>query len=210
VTIDGVEVPAAAIGVKRPVDPGKHVVRATAPGALPSELTITILEGQVQTTPLELKPDPDASRAAPPPVAPPPVAPPPVAPPPATASPPTVPPPPQGTSTQRVLGFVSLGVGGAGLVVGAIGGGLALAKHASLVDQCPGGSCYPSQKSALEADVDAYHTLGTLSTAGFVVGGAGVVTGVILLLTSPKAPPASAASIRPLIGLGTLGAEGRF
>ena len=37
VTIDGLPVPAAALGVKRPVDPGKHLIRAEAPGLAPGE-----------------------------------------------------------------------------------------------------------------------------------------------------------------------------
>jgi hypothetical protein len=208
VTIDGVEVPSAALGVKRLVDPGNHVIRATSPTALPKETSLTLLERKVETVTLELEP----THAAPPPVAPPPAAPPPIAAPPlATAPPPIADAPVEApSSTQKTIGFVTLGIGGAGLVLGAVGGGLALSKHSSLVDQCPGGRCYPSQQSALQSDVNAYHTLGALSTAGFVVGGAGIATGVILLVTAPKAKPARAAAVTPLVAPGFVGAQGSF
>jgi PEGA domain len=56
VTVDGVEVPSAALGEQRPVDPGKHVVRANAPGFAASEATVTLAEGKTETVTLELKP----------------------------------------------------------------------------------------------------------------------------------------------------------
>lgn len=197
VMLDGVEVPAAALGVKRPVDPGTHVVHVTAAGALPGDANVTILEGKVETVTIELKPAPvsqvpvvPAAPAQPPPAAPP-------AAPPAEA--------PSGGSTQKTLGFVAIGLGGAGLGLGAITGGLALSKHSSLIDQCPSGHCKPSQQASLQSDVDSYHTLGALSTAGFIAGGALLGAGVILVLTAPKPK-----YVAPVLGLGYAGVEGRF
>jgi hypothetical protein len=205
VTIDGVEVPAAALGVKRPVDPGAHVIRATAPNAAPKETTITILEGKLETVTIELQ-----QSAAPPPATPPPVNATPVAPPPMTAPPPVEPPLPQGTSGLKIGGFVSLGVGAAGLVLAGVTGGMALSKHSALVEKCPDGRCYSSQQSALKSDVDSYHTLGAVSTAGFVIAGAGVATGVVLLIAAPKSAPQKDAAVMPLVGPGFVGARGRF
>jgi hypothetical protein len=109
-------------------------------------------------------------------------------------------------STRKTIGMVALGVGGAGLVLGAVTGGLAIGKHGALKEACGDGPCAASQ----QGNVDAYHLMGTLSTVGFIVGGASAATGVILLLTAPRAQPVNQAKLTPVIGLGYLGAEGKF
>lgn len=120
----------------------------------------------------------------------------------------------EGSSPQRLLGFVALGVGGAGLLVGAVSGGLAVSRHGSLIDACPTGHCRPDQKAALQPDVDAYNTLGAVSTVGFLAGGVVAGAGVILLLTAPRAvqtrEASASISIRPMLGPGYLGAQGSF
>ncbi|APR88190.1 hypothetical protein A7982_13539 [Minicystis rosea] len=203
VTMDGVDVPAAALGVKRAADPGAHVIRATAPGMLPAEVRLSLLEGKVENVDLTLNPDPAAPRALPQPPA---IAPPLTAP--LAPSPP--PAAPEGISTHKALGLAALGTGATGLVVGAITGGLALAKHGAILDQCPDGRCYASQQSALASDVDAFHTLGTVSTATFAAGGVLAATGVVLLVTAPKGKPTREATVKPLLGPGFVGAAGRF
>jgi hypothetical protein len=57
--------------------------------------------------------------------------------------------------------------------------------------------------------------MGLLSTVGFIVGGVGAATGVVLLIAQPKGdsatPPAAAGlHITPAIGLGSIGAVGTF
>jgi hypothetical protein len=199
VTIDGVDIPDVALGVRRPVDPGAHVVRAAAPDFLPAEKKLTLLEGQIETVTLELAPAPvvPVDPIATPLVAP---LPPPLPPPP--PPPPSV--PPSGSSNPRVAGFVGIGLGGAGLVVGAVTGGLAVAKHASLVDSCPGGHCYPSQEAALQPDVSTYHALGAASTVGLIAGAALLGTGTVLVVTSRRG------TVAPVVGLGFAGARGSF
>ena len=200
VTLDGVLVPAAALGVRRPVDPGKHAIRAEADGQAPVDATVTVAERKVETVTLELKPGP---QVAPPP----PVGPPLETPPPPTAPPPAAQPAAGGAragSMQRTLGFVALGAGGAGLVVGAITGGLALSKHSDLVRACPDPhTCKSSEVGSFEATEWA-------STVGFIAGGALAVTGVVLLVTAPRAKPATDAAVVPVLGLGWVGAKGSF
>lgn len=193
VTIDGARVPAAALGVKRPVDPGKHKVRATAEGMAPAEVELTIGEGKHETTTLVLEP-PKAATVAPPSVAPP------IAPPPAPAADKAP------GSGRRIAGFALLGVGGAGLVMGAVTGGLAVKQHGDLATACGGGKCPESAYGKL----DSYHLLGTLSTVGLVVGAASAGAGAILVLTAPKASPKNAAFVTPVIGPAYLGVEGSF
>ena len=59
---------------------------------------------------------------------------------------------------------------------------------------------------------DSIDTRATLSTAMFVVGGVGLTAGLVLLLTAPKAKPATPtkASVEPWIGIGSAGLRGTF
>jgi hypothetical protein len=87
-------------------------------------------------------------------------------------------------STRRTLGIVGMAVGGAGLVAGAVTGGLAVSKHGFLTTNCPQGQCNGSVK---QGDLDAFHALGAASSATLVVGGAFAVTGIALFATTPRA-----------------------
>jgi hypothetical protein len=100
---------------------------------------------------------------------------------------------------------VAFGVGGAGLVVGGITGILAMGKHSTLSGECTS-TCPPSAQS----DLDSYHTMGTISTVGFIVAGVGAAAGVILLVTQPKTTATTGLRIVPTVGLGSLGAAGSF
>ena len=102
--------------------------------------------------------------------------------------------------------FVAFGVGGAGLVLGAVTGFLAMSKHSDLSNSCTNGNCPATSQS----DVDSYHTMALLSTVGFVVAGVGAAAGVVLLVTQPKSAPAQSAWVSPYVGVGTVGAVGRF
>lgn len=190
VTLDGLPVPVAALGVNRPVDPGKHTVHAEAEGFAPTEAPFTVAEGKSATVTVELKPAAAAPKVAPPP-------------PPKKIDEP--PPPAKVSNTQKILGFAGLGVGGGALVMGAVTGAVALKKHGDLAALCPDGHC-----TGQDAALSSYHTMGTLSTVGFIAGGALAVTGLVLVVTSPKAKPTKEATLTPLIGPGFVGAAGRF
>lgn len=190
VTIDGAPVPVAALGVNRPVDPGRHLVRAEADGVVPTEVVVTLAEGKSTSVTLAL--EPAAGPVAKPPV----VASKSPAPPAAGVKP---------SATQRILGYTSLGVGAAGLVLGAVAGGLAVSKHAALATACPTGRC-TGQSDA----ISSYHTVGMLSTVGFIAGGALAATGAVLLITAPRAKPVREARVGLVVGLGYAGAEGSF
>jgi hypothetical protein len=192
--------------VKRPVDPGQHVVKVTAAGFAATEATFTVAEGKVESVSVEPKAGASAPVATPPPG--------PVPPPTTTPPPPTTPPPATpdrgagGASPQKMIGFVGLGLGAAGLVMGGVTGGLALSKHASLLKTCPDGHCPKGSEAANESAVNSYKTMGTISTIGFIAGGVLAATGIVLVVTAPKAKPV--ATLTPVIGLGYLGAEGSF
>src|SRR5262249_13319536 len=120
VTMDGVVVPAALVGVQRPVDPGEHKFQASGDGMTSDVVSVTLKEGGRQNVEIVLKP------GAAPPVA---AAPTPGAPgEPAAAPPPGAPAPgaPEASSGSVSLSTESAG-GSAGMrlagVVG-LGGGL--------------------------------------------------------------------------------------
>jgi hypothetical protein len=233
VMLDERSVNAASLGVKRAIDPGPHVLRITADGYKAAETKFTVLEGGSATENVTLEKDTSAVAAAPAP-----------APGGATTAAPggAMSPTPGATPTgasatagaeapppakKSILPWVAFGVGGAGLLLGGITGIVALGDHSTLSDKCKNG-CPPDQKGTL----DSYHTMGTLSTVGFIVAGLGAAAGVVLLVTQPKdsasgtesapapagapgpaaPPPAPAAGIKvyPVLGLGSAGVFGTF
>ena len=56
VTMDGIKVPDALVGVPRPVDPGEHKLQAHAEGMSSSVSTISVSEGSRETVVLTLQP----------------------------------------------------------------------------------------------------------------------------------------------------------
>jgi hypothetical protein len=194
VTLDGVPVNTASLGVRRFIDPGAHVLQANGDGFKPGELRFNVAEGATAEAPLVLE------RGAAPQVA--------AAPSPTGAAPEAAPggaTPNGGEATEPHKGlpgylpWVAFGIGGAGLILGGVTGGLAMGAHSTLAGECPGGVCPASKQS----DVDSFHTLGLLSTIGFAVGGVGAATGIVLLLIAPKhesAPAAARLQVVPLVG----------
>lgn len=188
-------VPTAALGVKRAIDPGEHTLRVEAKGFLPAEKKFSMPIGAVETVSITLSPAPAEAPRKPDPG-------------------PAEQPSSGGLFPhQSAVGIVLLGVGSAGVVVGAVTGGLALQKHGDLeAAGCTTEGCPASQQEAL----DSYHTFGTISTAGFITGGVGLAAGLVLVLTAPKAPKKPAADagtgafVRPYVGPSEFGVVGRF
>lgn len=88
-----------------------------------------------------------------------------------------------GTSRQRTWGWICVGVGGAGLALGATTGILVALKYGDLNGECDANHVCSKQ---YDSAVGHYHTMQALSTVGFIVGGAATAAGVTLLLASPK------------------------
>jgi hypothetical protein len=190
VTVDDQPISSAAIGVKKPVDPGTHVVKATADGCEPGQTSFRVDEAQSTEATIGLVPSPNRPSPA------------------GTETPSIDHGAPEQTSPSslRAASYVALGVGGAGLLVGGITGLLAIGKHGDLADTCVDDVCRTPQA---KSDLDAYHTMTTLSTVGFIVGAAGIATGAVLFFMSPRAQ-AKSAWIVPTIAPGGIGAVGRF
>lgn len=170
------------------VNPGSRKVRATAEGFLPFSETFELAEGENKTITVLLteKPVPVRREPKPEPVK-------------------------RSGSGQKTLGYVSLAVGGAGLVVGTAMGLAARSTRNELDSACPNDRC-----SASERDLyDKGKTQASWSTAGFIVGGVGLSLGTVLLLTAgddAEKSPADQAKVRwqPVLGPGHVGVHGNF
>ncbi|NLE85149.1 MAG: hypothetical protein GX607_02005 [Myxococcales bacterium] len=195
--IDGSPVSAAFIGAPRPTDPGAHLVEVFAEGHQATRAEIHLAEGARETLRLTLSPLPNST------------------------PPPSDLPERSAPSTQRFLGYVSVGLGGALLTAGAITGVLALGKEKDLQQRCPGGRCPPGERETL----DEAHTLATTASFATIGGAAFGLTGLVLLLTAAaEDPEASGAQpshaggatappvgrVVPWLGWGAAGVTGTF
>jgi hypothetical protein len=153
VRVDGHPVPPATISLPRAVDPGKHTVSASAPGYHAVSETVTLEEGAKQTITLALR---------------------------STHKPPVEERKPEPGITVSPLVWAGIAVAGAGVVVGAITGGLSLSAASDVKDECTDNVC----PRRLEEDGDRSLTLAHVSTASFIVAGVGAaLAGVGLVLT---------------------------
>ena len=184
VTLDGQKLPAAVIGTELPVDPGTRHLELHM-GERTTASDVTVAEGESQSVELAL-----ADEVVPAPVPPP------------VHEAPVAREPAQG-STMRTAGWITAGVGAAGVVFGAIMGGIAASEDARLGDVCRDGVCPTRETDA----VDAYQSQRTLSIVGLWVGGAAVAAGIVLVLVAPR--PARA-SVSMTVGPGTFGLMGRY
>lgn len=190
----------ASWGVPLPVDPGAHTVEAAAPGRRPFKVTVTVAKDGEKKDVVVPKLEVDAAQAAAPAATP------------LTVAGPATPASPVADagsgSGQRAIGYVVGGVGLVGLGVGGVFGLMAMGKASDAKKDCPDdGPC--ASRSAVDASEDA-RSLGTISTIAFAAGGAALVTGVVLVLTSPR--ESAALRVVPSAGPQTAGLSlgGRF
>jgi hypothetical protein len=206
---DGSPVRRTVVGIAVPVDPGRHVIAASAPGRTPWTYTVDVSPSTALTVdvpvlrepvpvPRENVAKPAAPRRAQVTV-----------PPPARVTvPPPAPPIHEEASTpgksRRTLGLVIGGVGVAGIAVG-----LALgAKAKASWDDAQAGHCDPSGRCdpvGLD-ELSSAHTSATVSTIAVGVGAAAVVGGLVMFLTAPQATPRAHVQVAPAIGAGYVGA----
>lgn len=200
---DGEVMPSAKWNVPLPVDPGAHMVRASAPGKKPWERSTQALGGatlQIDVPLLEA----DDRPPEPPPAGTGTAAPtgiPSVS----SSAPPagsTAPPPGGALDGYRVGAIVAGAVGLVGIGVGAGFGAATFAKWGEALSHCPDGPTQPCAAPASALEQEA-RTSGTISTAAFVAGGVGLATGALLLILAPKGAPAkekSGVTVTPVIG----------
>ena len=205
VSLDGDEVPRALVGLEQPVNPGEHALRAQGEDVRSKPIKVNIAEGERATVTLRLIKL--ATKPPPPPVEP-------------IDKPQPKPEPTGGGSTLQTVGWIALGVG---VVGGGVGTVYLLQKNADkndadkLYKACNPRVCSPSERDRIAAlDSDAASAT-QLSTAGFIVGGVGIVAGVTLLIVGSSAssdakpePASETAKVQPWLGLGSAGLAGTF
>jgi hypothetical protein len=177
VSLDGTAVPEASLGVRRALNPGDHELTGGGEGFGDGSVRFSVGAGEEKDVVLELEPS--------------------------TA---TVPPPPPGgddggNGLYTILGWTGVGVGGAGILVGAITGSLAWVKRNEVVSECDDESrCPPEQTD----NIKSFQVMGNVSTVSFVVGGVFAAGGTLLLILAPSD------DVEAEIGLGRVGVTVRF
>jgi hypothetical protein len=204
VTMDGTPLPAAMIGLAAPVNPGVRVLRALAKDGTSVEARVKLGPGAHETAVLVLR-APSPPSAGPTPGAP--GLPPPNPPPTAEEGEPTT----HGPELGRMLGWAALGLGIAGLGVGAGFVVINRSKRSDANDLCPGGLCPLADKNQIQSLDQQADTAATVSWVAFGVGGAALVTGIVLLLTSSGAKKNGVSrGWHPWVGAGSGGVTGEF
>jgi hypothetical protein len=161
--IDGRALDDAAVGLPLRLDPGQHRVRISAPGYLPQIRSVELAAGAAERLEVFLEVDPHASTEPPPP--------PPLG----------VEPTPADAFTVPTVAIVSFALAGAGLVVGAITGGLSLAKVSELEEAC--GGRRDACPTHLKGDHQGMLVLANVSNVSFALAGAATLVGFVTLFT---------------------------
>ena len=172
VTIDGAALVGSALGENQLVNPGRHKVEGTRASAH-AVVEISVAEGEQRDAILRFAAAP-AGAATPGG---------------ADAGPGVLKPVPStGSDSKRTIGWVTLSAGGAGLVVGAVSGLMAMSKKSDLDKAgCDGSACPVSERG----NVDSYNSLRIVSGVGLIAGAALVAAGAYLLMTTPAGDSAA-------------------
>jgi hypothetical protein len=183
---DGVILGDAQWGSGVPVDPGKHVILAAAPGRQTWQQTVVVgADGKnvtVDVPALDIAQTPALERATPAEV------------PTSNATPSTLTTPEaegsaaHGMDGQKIAALVAGGIGVVALGIGGYFGSQAISKHNQYVPNCPNNVC--SDPSYVQIHNDA-STDATYATVGVTVGAVAVVGAVLLYVTAPGSRSAS-------------------
>ncbi len=190
VTRDGAPVDRGLWGIASPVDAGPRRIEAKAPGKLTWSSVVDVKGTQPVSVSVPPLADAPVTPAGP--------APAPVA---ATAPAGAVTPAPAEAdrgSGQRTLGYVVGGLGVVGLGVGAVFGLQAKSKNDEADSHCGKDGLCDDEGVTLGEDALA---AATLSTIAFGIGAAGVVGGLVLIVTAPSGPERAGAATPATVAL---------
>ena len=158
ITRDGKSITSSEIGTAIPLDPGHHVIEATAPHRTKFSSAFELAAGASRTVDVVLTNE--AAVTEPPPAA------------------------RSESSFQTTAAYVVGGVGIAGIIFGSVAGLIAHEKNADSKKACPNdGIC--GDDAALRSNSQA-HDWATVSTISFISGALLFAGGVVLWVTAPK------------------------
>jgi hypothetical protein len=207
VTMDDAPLPAPMVGLSAPVDPGLHVVRATAKDGTSAEVRVKVNPGSRETALLTLRAGAQAATA------------PPLAASPAAQGDAPAPPPREaessgGSGASKGVGIALMGLGVAGLAVGTAFVFVNRSKRTDANDLCPQNQCPIGEKSQIESLDDQANTAQTAAWIGYGAGMAALAAGLVVFFTAPSARANDASrtphAVRPWVGVGSLGLSGVF
>lgn len=160
---NGVALMGVSLGMALPVDPGEHAIVTRLPGGQERTQKVTVRLGESKRVQVEV-PAALGSESG----------------------------PAREASGERESPsatptgvYVAGGVGAVGVVVGTVTGLMAMSKKETVDDNCSGSVCNSDGKSAADSGM----RLGTVSTVGFGVGAASLVTAVVVWLSAPDVVP---------------------
>jgi hypothetical protein len=165
-SLDGQKV---AVGVAVPVDPGPHGVVVVEASGRRRTIDVNVRPGDHASVVVAREEDPPRSSV--------------------DAAPPAAGTPPAEGSIIPTLGWIGLGTGAVMLVASGVFYGLAIADKHDLESTCAAyPRCRDDELVAARSLDDGARTKTTIATIGLVAGVALVVTGGVLLLTTPRDP----------------------
>ena len=156
--VDGETISSASVGLERPIDPGSHAVEASAPSYLSKSANVEVPDGGSQAVTLTLDAEPTPPKKI-------------------------VVVPVQPVQSTRVIwpAAALFGVAGAGAILTAVFGSLAIARKNDLGNACAGTSCPPT---AIGTYNDAT-TFASVANVGLIVAGVAAAAGIVLLIFAP-------------------------
>ncbi len=160
--LDDRVLPAEMVGVRRPLDPGQHLIVAAFEETVHDTRWITPQRGEHVKVLMRV----DAPKSPPPPPPPPPQKPPPK------------------RFERRHAGVLALVAGGGGFATGIVAGVVMLNAKATLDD-----GCRPACPAELEDELELFRSTRTISALGYGVGFTGLAVGGGILLSIPPSEP---------------------
>jgi hypothetical protein len=186
VTLDGETIGSAVFGTAIPIDPGTHLVVASAEGRVPFQQSFDIVDGgENQTIHIPELAEIARVAAAPPPVA-----------------------EARSVSLPRTVGWTLVGSGAAAVALGSVFGVVAFKEKSAAEGQCGPAACTASGLS----DVSTMKTSEVVSTMAIGVGVVAAAAGIFLVLrrgAREASAPATTSwlELHPLVGSGPVGAS---
>jgi serine/threonine-protein kinase len=190
---DGIPLDRGELGSALPIDPGSHVIEATAPKKKPWSTSVSVAARQADAR-VTVALEDDVQAAAP-----------------AAPTPPTVAetPAPSAESadtaarsstgnTQRIIGVVVGAAGIVGLGVGTAFYFSAKSKNDEALQNCRTSTLCSPKGLSLTSDA---RSAATAATIALVAGGAAVAAGVVVWLTAPRSHPTSGLRLAPAVAL---------